>query len=161
MSCTAFFSHYYRVYSPVAFGKKWDKTGALIREYVPELKDVPEKYIYEPWKMSKLDQKQAKVSIGGEGDGSYPKPLFDAQEQAKIALDGMRNSYNAHIMGDDKRVFNGTARDAIEGSNGAADVGQSPGKKRKTEQGSIEKFTRGKKPKPAPIEEDAEHEQDN
>ncbi len=63
LSCSAFFSQYFRVYSPVAFGKKWDPKGGLIRRYVPELKNVPDRYIYEPWKMSIADQKQAGVDI--------------------------------------------------------------------------------------------------
>ena len=31
LSCSAFFHQYYRVYSPVAFGKKTDKNGDYIR----------------------------------------------------------------------------------------------------------------------------------
>ncbi|KAH7136073.1 FAD binding domain of DNA photolyase-domain-containing protein [Dendryphion nanum] len=37
LSCTAFFAQFYRVYSPVAFGKKWDPEGEFVRRYVPEL----------------------------------------------------------------------------------------------------------------------------
>lgn len=44
--CTAYFSQYFRVYSPIAFGKKWDKHGDYVRKYVPEVKDFPDKYIY-------------------------------------------------------------------------------------------------------------------
>ena len=35
LSASAFFHQYYRVYSPVAFGKKTDKTGAYIRWVIP------------------------------------------------------------------------------------------------------------------------------
>lgn len=48
LSASAFFTSIYRVYSPISFGKKWDKKGDFVRRYCPELKDMPEKYIYEP-----------------------------------------------------------------------------------------------------------------
>ena len=50
LSASAFFSQYFRVYSPVSFARKYDKDGAFVRHYVPELKDMPAKFIYEPWK---------------------------------------------------------------------------------------------------------------
>lgn len=43
---TAYFSQYFRVYSPISYGKKWDKHGDYIRKFVPELKDFPDKFIY-------------------------------------------------------------------------------------------------------------------
>lgn len=169
LSCSAFFSQFYRVYSPVAFGKKWDKTGALIREYVPELRDVPEKYIYEPWKMPKADQKAARIIIGGDGPGHYPKPIFDAQEQAKKSLAGMKASYAAKIFGNDSRVESGVARDAIESSNPEQGTdGQERVRKRAGEQRSIEGFMGGNRKKSrtdkrreSPAEEDENNEQMN
>ena len=50
LSASAFFSQYFRVYSPISFAQKYDKNGNFIRHYVPELKDMPAKFIYEPWK---------------------------------------------------------------------------------------------------------------
>lgn len=49
LSATAFFNQYYRVYSPVTFGKKYDPEGKFIRRFVPQLAKLPAKYIYEPW----------------------------------------------------------------------------------------------------------------
>lgn len=48
LSATAFFNQYYRVYSPVTFGKKYDPEGRFIRRFVPQLAQFPSKYIYEP-----------------------------------------------------------------------------------------------------------------
>jgi cryptochrome len=47
LSASAFFSQYFRCYSPVSFGKQYDKEGAFIREYVPALRNFPAKYIFE------------------------------------------------------------------------------------------------------------------
>jgi cryptochrome len=134
LSCTAFFSQYYRVYSPIAFGKKWDKTGQLIREFVPELKNVPDKYIYEPWLMSKVDMKKAGCIVGQD----YPKRIFDEKEQAKIALEGMKQAYDAKLYGDSAQI----------GKDKPAP------KSKKRGQQSMDKFA-----KKAKTEPDEEHEQ--
>lgn len=96
LSASAFFHDYYRVYSPVAFGKKWDKHGDLIRKYVPELSKFPEKYIYEPWKAPKVDQKEAGCIIGQD----YPKPMLDEKEQKEKCLQRMKEAYGNKVMGD-------------------------------------------------------------
>ncbi len=79
LSCTAFFSMFYRVYSPVAFGRKWDPKGVFVRRYVPELEKWPDKWIYEPWKCPVGDQKKAGCLVveydegfhlGGVGGGN-------------------------------------------------------------------------------------------
>ncbi|KAF2156759.1 Cryptochrome/photolyase FAD-binding domain-containing protein [Myriangium duriaei CBS 260.36] len=115
LSCTAFFSQFYRCYSPVAFGQKWDKEGNFIRRYVPELKDVPAKYIYEPWKTPIADQKKAKVQIKGDGstekDGDvklYPKPMLDFNHQRQVCIDGMKAAYDVKLYGNSKEVKDGT-----------------------------------------------------
>lgn len=43
LSASQFFHQYYRVYSPIAFGKKHDPSGKLIRKFCPELADFPDK----------------------------------------------------------------------------------------------------------------------
>jgi len=50
LSCSCFFYQYFRCYSPVAFPKKWDPKGNYIKKWLPQFKDFPVKYIYEPWK---------------------------------------------------------------------------------------------------------------
>ena len=57
LSASAYFSAYYRVYSPVAFGKKTDPKGEYIKKWLPVLKDMPSQYIYEPWKAPESVQK--------------------------------------------------------------------------------------------------------
>lgn len=42
---------YFRIFNPISQSKKFDKNGTYIRHWIPELKDVPDKYIHEPWKM--------------------------------------------------------------------------------------------------------------
>jgi cryptochrome len=116
LSCTAFFSQYFRCYSPISFGQKWDKNGHLIRKYVPELKDMSAKYIYEPWKAPILDQKKAGVKVTGDGlgerqEGTYPKPMFDFAERREQCINAMKTAYGIGLYGDDERVMDGSWRD--------------------------------------------------
>lgn len=115
LSCTAFFAQFYRCYSPIAFGKKWDPQGELIRKYCPELSKFDKKYIYEPWKAPIADQKKWGCRITGDGSETqseegqaYPKPMFDFDERRQICIDGMKGAYSAGLHGNDASVLDGT-----------------------------------------------------
>lgn len=125
LSCTAFFSQYFRVYSPVSFGQKWDRNGDFIRKWVPELSKVEAKYIYEPWKTPLPDQKKAGVRVTGNGlkdvaAGTYPKPMFDFKERRDYCLAAMKAAYGVGLMGDDPCVLDGSWKDSF-GSGSEAD----------------------------------------
>jgi cryptochrome len=121
LSCTAFFAQFYRCYSPIAFGKKWDDNGDYVRHYVPELKDIPKKYIYEPHKAPIADQKKANVLIKGDGsqteqDGytTYPKPMFDFNARREICIQGMKTAYSIGLYGNDPKILDGTWKQAFD-----------------------------------------------
>ena len=42
---------YFRIFNPVTQSERFDPQGQFIRRYVPELKDVPDKFIHAPWQM--------------------------------------------------------------------------------------------------------------
>jgi deoxyribodipyrimidine photo-lyase len=73
---------YFRIFNPTSQGQKFDPQGAYVRHYLPELANVPEKFIHEPWKMSEQAQRQAGVQIGR----NYPAPIVDHGVQRKRAL---------------------------------------------------------------------------
>ena len=134
LSCTAFFAQFYRCYSPIAFGKKWDGDGDYVRRYVPELKDMPKKYIYEPHKAPIADQKKAGVLIKGDGgeterDGVkvYPKPMFDFNTQREICIQGMKGAYSAKLYGNDPTVLDGTWKQSFEDNAEGPTEGQQGG----------------------------------
>uniref|UniRef100_A0A1B6DMQ6 Photolyase/cryptochrome alpha/beta domain-containing protein n=1 Tax=Clastoptera arizonana TaxID=38151 RepID=A0A1B6DMQ6_9HEMI len=89
MSASAFFSQFYRVYSPVAFGKKTDKFGDYIKKYVPELSKIPVDYIYEPWDAPISVQKQAKCIIGKD----YPHRIVKHEDVLKKNISRMSLAY--------------------------------------------------------------------
>ena len=92
LSCSNFFYQYFRVYSPVSFGQKYDKEGAFVRHFLPVLKDMPAKYIYEPWKAPKDVQEKANCIIGKD----YPEPIVDHGEASKENKQKMKDAYAAH-----------------------------------------------------------------
>lgn len=89
LSASAFFHQFYRVYSPVAFGKKTDKNGDYIKKYLPFLKKFPTEYIYEPWKAPLSIQQQAGCIIGTD----YPKPIVLHEEVRKRNIERMKAAY--------------------------------------------------------------------
>ena len=91
LSASAFFSQYFRVYSPIAFGKQYDKNGDYIKKYIPVLKDMPAKYIYEPWTAPLSVQEKANCIIGKD----YPAPIVDHATVMKVNMDKMKAAYAA------------------------------------------------------------------
>lgn len=96
LSASAYFHQFFRVYSPIAFGKKTDKNGDYIRKYCPELQHYPNKYIYEPWKAPMNVQQQAKCIVGKD----YPEPIVDHDVARKENLDIMGMAYKQKKYGD-------------------------------------------------------------
>mmetsp|Transcript_25798 Transcript_25798/g.83314 ORF Transcript_25798/g.83314 Transcript_25798/m.83314 type:complete len:566 (+) Transcript_25798:85-1782(+) len=92
LSCSCFFYQYFRCYSPVAFPKKYDKDGAYVRHWLPQLAKFPSKYIYEPWKAPIAEQKKAGCIIGKD----YPKPLVLHEVASKENMAKMNKAYAEH-----------------------------------------------------------------
>lgn len=100
LSCSGFFYQYFRCYSPIAFQKQNDPTGAYIRKYIPELRELPAKYIYEPWTAPASVQSKAGVLIGKD----YPKPLVDHASASKENMSKMKMAYDAYKETNEKVV---------------------------------------------------------
>jgi deoxyribodipyrimidine photo-lyase len=72
---------YFRIFNPVLQSMKFDPEGAYIRRFVPELANVPNEFIHQPWKMAVELQRQLGCLIGID----YPAPIVDhgmARERA-------------------------------------------------------------------------------
>lgn len=92
LSCSGFFYQYFRCYSPIAFQKKNDPEGNYIRKWVPELSNLPKKYIYEPWKANISILKAAGVKLGE----NYPRPIVDHAIESKENMNKMSLAYDMH-----------------------------------------------------------------
>lgn len=59
----------HRVLNPVVQGKRYDAGGGYVRRWVPELRDVADARIHEPWRMpederSRVDYPQRLIDLG-------------------------------------------------------------------------------------------------
>jgi deoxyribodipyrimidine photo-lyase len=79
---------YFRVLNPVRQARRFDPDGAYVRRYVPELRDVPDARIFEPWTMTGEEQRAAACRIGAD----YPAPRVDHAERREAALERYREA---------------------------------------------------------------------
>jgi deoxyribodipyrimidine photo-lyase len=74
---------WFRVFNPVSQGAKFDPDGAFVRKWLPELKNVPDKFIHAPWLMSYSEASWTDLKLGHD----YPKPIVDHGVQRLKALE--------------------------------------------------------------------------
>ncbi|RWZ58903.1 deoxyribodipyrimidine photo-lyase [Halobacillus fulvus] len=82
---------YFRVFNPTRQSERFDPHGRFIKEWVPELKDVPNKKIHDPSKMSDQEQEKAGCVIGED----YPKPIVDHKTMRNRAIEMFEDKKNA------------------------------------------------------------------
>ena len=80
--CGADAAPFFRIFNPITQSEKFDKQGAYIRRYVPELANLPDKYIHAPWLAPSEILTAAGVGIGID----YPAPIIDIKESRERAL---------------------------------------------------------------------------
>ena len=76
---------YFRIFNPITQAEKFDPDGNYIRQWVPELADLPTKYLGAPWEAPKDILAKANVVLGE----TYPKPIVDHKEARQRALDAL------------------------------------------------------------------------
>lgn len=67
-----------RIYNPVKQGRDQDPDGVFIRQWCPELADIPDSFLHEPWKWS---------ARADGAQGAYPAPIVDVAAAARAARD--------------------------------------------------------------------------
>ena len=85
--CGADASPYFRIFNPVTQGKRFDATGEYTKRFVPELKNMPDKYLFNPWEAPDAVLKQAGIVLGSD----YPKPIVDLKISRQRALVAFAN----------------------------------------------------------------------
>ena len=87
--CGADAAPFFRIFNPVTQGEKFDPHGNYTRRWVPELKDMPDQWLFKPWKAPAEVLRKARVEL----DKDYPRPIVDhkeARESALAALDTVK-----------------------------------------------------------------------
>ena len=75
---------YFRIFSPMAQGAKFDPAGHYVSRWVPELRRLPAKLIHSPWLAPQEILSRANVRLGFD----YPVPIVDHDFARKRALGG-------------------------------------------------------------------------
>lgn len=80
--CGADAAPYFRVFNPVTQGEKFDGRGEYTRRFVPELKTLPDKWLFRPWEAPDDILKEAGIVLGE----TYPEPIVDIKASRQLAL---------------------------------------------------------------------------
>ena len=82
--CGADAAPYFRIFNPILQGERFDPLGTYVKKWLPELSNVPIKFIHKPWE---LDE-EIKDFIPGK---TYPKPIVIHEEARNAALDAFKS----------------------------------------------------------------------
>ena len=80
--CGADAAPFFRIFNPVTQGQKFDPKGIYIRQYIPEIANLPNKYLFDPWNAPSNVLEEANINLGS----TYPLPLVDLKTSREKAL---------------------------------------------------------------------------
>lgn len=80
--CGADAAPYFRIFNPMTQGEKFDPVGGYVRQWVPEIGGLPDRYLHQPWTAPHQVLVSAAVELGVD----YPHPIVDHSEARQRAL---------------------------------------------------------------------------
>lgn len=88
--CGADAAPYFRIFNPVRQAERFDPDGEYIRKFVPELKNLSDKYLASPWEAPDYILKEAGVILGK----NYPNPIVSIESSRDMAMRGYKSLSN-------------------------------------------------------------------
>ncbi|MEC9344064.1 MAG: deoxyribodipyrimidine photo-lyase [Pseudomonadota bacterium] len=79
---------FFRIFNPVAQGTRFDRNGAYVRKWVPEIAALPDRYLHAPWQAPAETLAEHGIELGK----TYPAPVVEhtgARERALAAFSEM------------------------------------------------------------------------
>lgn len=76
-------SPYFRIFNPVTQGERFDPEGHYVRQWVPEVAELPDGYVHRPWEATP----KVLTEAGTDQAGNYPRPIVDLGQSRQRALD--------------------------------------------------------------------------
>jgi deoxyribodipyrimidine photo-lyase len=85
--CGADAAPYFRIFNPCIQGQKFDPNGDYTKQFVPELKSLPNEYLFNPWEAPDAVLQKAGIILGK----NYPKPIINLKLSRLRALDAFKS----------------------------------------------------------------------
>lgn len=80
--CGADAAPFFRIFNPVTQSEKFDARGDYIRRWIPELAQLPARWLHQPWRAPAEALRGADIVLGK----TYPKPVVNHSEARRRAL---------------------------------------------------------------------------
>ncbi|HYE30634.1 MAG TPA: deoxyribodipyrimidine photo-lyase [Methylomirabilota bacterium] len=74
---------FFRIFNPITQGEKFDPKGKYVRRWVPELRNLADEWIHQPWKAPSAALGKAGVELGR----TYPEPIINHAIAREVALE--------------------------------------------------------------------------
>ncbi len=71
--CGADAAPFFRIFNPIRQGEQFDSEGTYVRQWVPELSKLPDRWIHKPWQAAESVLQDAGIKLGT----TYPQPIVD------------------------------------------------------------------------------------
>ena len=68
-------------------GQKFDPDGKYVRQYIPEIASLPNKYLFNPWEAPELVLRESCIKMGS----TYPYPVVDLKQSRESALQAFQS----------------------------------------------------------------------
>jgi deoxyribodipyrimidine photo-lyase len=88
--CGADAAPYFRIFNPVTQGEKFDSEGKYTKLFVPELTNLPAKYLFQPWVAPNEILQKSGVILGE----NYPEPIVDLVRSRNYAIKAYKDLTN-------------------------------------------------------------------
>lgn len=85
--CGADAAPYFRIFNPVTQGQKFDPEGNYVRQFIPEIASLPNKYLFNPWEAPAAVLHESGIELGS----TYPKPIVDLKQSRNAALEAFQS----------------------------------------------------------------------
>ena len=80
--CGADAAPYFRIFNPITQGEKFDTEGEFVKYWIPNLKNLPKKFIHQPWELPENDAKLVNFNLKRD----YVEPIVNHKEARTAAL---------------------------------------------------------------------------
>jgi deoxyribodipyrimidine photo-lyase len=91
-----------RIYNPVKNGHEHDPKGLFVKQWIPELKVLPETIVHTPWLMTSFEASLYGYELGK----NYPMPIIDLQKSRKYATSTLWPISKSHaVRKEGKRIL--------------------------------------------------------